>query len=64
MHDFLDTVVQSNSDFSFGDAESTFWRDIDGSVGTDWGVFTTESSNSQVVWFKEGDGFLVGTTFG
>lgn len=64
MHDLVDTSVQSNGDLGFGDTESTFWRDIDGSVGTDWGVFTTESSNAQVVWLEDGDSFLVGTTFG
>jgi hypothetical protein len=64
LHDFLDTLVQSNGDFGFRDAESGFWRDIDGSVGTDWGVFTTETSDTKTVWFQDGDSFFVGATFG
>jgi hypothetical protein len=64
LHDFLDTFVQSNSDFGFRDTESGFWRDIDGSVGTDWGVFATETSDTKTVWFQDGNGFLVGAAFG
>lgn len=64
LHDFLDTFVQSNSDFSFGDTESGFWGDIDGSVGTDWGVFATETSDTESVWFQDRNSFFVRAAFG
>jgi len=64
LHDLLNTLVQSDGDLGFGDAESGFWRDVDGSVSTDWGVFTTETSDTETVWFQDGNGFFVGAAFG
>jgi hypothetical protein len=64
LHDLLDTFVQSNSDFSFGDTESGFWGDIDGSVGTDWGVFAAETSDTESVWLQDSDSFFVRAAFG
>jgi len=64
LHDLLDTLVESDGNLGFGDAESGLWRNIDGTVGADWGVLATETSDAQVVWLQDGNGLLVTAALG
>lgn len=60
----LDTLVEGGHDLSLRDAETGGWGDIDGTVLTNWGVLTTETTNGETEWLGHFLGLLVSAVLG
>merc|ERR1712070_1044345 len=60
----LDALVESSHDLSLGDAEAGRGGDIHGTVLTNWGVLTAETTDGQAEWLGDLLGLLVSAVLG